>query len=98
MNRRAAALLQQRQRLLLVRSTELRLRLAEDAVALRRPLALADRVRDAWRWLWAHPELPLTALVVVALMRPRRVWRWGWQAWFAWRRVRRVQRWLEPAR
>ena len=47
---------------------------------LQRPLALADRVHEAWRWLRAHPEAPLAALVVVAVLRPRRAWRWGLRA------------------
>ena len=98
MNRRRAAALQQRQRQLLVRSSDLRGRLAADARVLRRPLALADRVREGWRWLRAHPELPITAAVVVAVLRPRRALRWSWRAWAAWRRWRRLQRWLAPAR
>ena len=77
MNHHRAAALLERQHRLLLRSTELRGRLAADAVVLRRPLALADRVREGWRWLRAHPEVPLAALVVVAVLRPRRAWRWG---------------------
>jgi hypothetical protein len=93
-----AAALQQRQRRLLLRSSELRGRLAADAQVLRRPLALADQVRAGWRWLRAYPELPVAAVVVVALLRPRRALRWSWRGWAAWRRWRRLQRWLAPAR
>ncbi len=98
MSRRRAAALLQRQQGLLLRSTELRGRLAADAVVLQRPLALADRVREGWRWLCAHPELPLAALVVVAVLRPRRVWRWGLRAWSGWRTLRRLQRHLQAVR
>jgi hypothetical protein len=98
MNRSRALALRARQSALLLRSAELRGRLATDAVVLQRPLALADRVREAWRWVSVHPEAPLAALVVVAVMRPRRMLRWGWRAWTAWRRLRRLQAWLAPAR
>ena len=97
MNRSRAMALRARQNALLLRSAELRGRLATDAVVLQRPLALADRVREAWRWVRVHPEAPLAALVVLAVLRPRRMLRWGWRAWSAWRRLRRLQAWLAPA-
>lgn len=98
MNHPRAAALLERQHRLLRRSTELRGRLAADAVVLRRPLALADRVREGWRWLRAHPEVPLAALVVVAVLRPRRAWRWGLRAWSGWLTLRRLQRRLQGFR
>ena len=97
MNRRRVGALLERQHRLLLRSTELRGRLAADAVVLRRPLALADRVREGWRWLRVHPEVPLAALVVVAVLRPRRAWRWGLRAWSGWLMLRRLQRRLQGA-
>jgi len=87
-----------RQRELLVHRAALRTRLAMEAVVLRRPLALADRVRDGWRWVRAHPEAPIAALVVVAVLRPSRVLRWGLQIWAGWRSVRRLQRWAAAIR
>jgi hypothetical protein len=98
MNRERATALALRQQLLRLRSTELRGRLAADAAVLRQPLAVADRLREGWRWLYAHPEAPVAALVVLAVLRPRRVWRWGWKLWWGWRTVRRLQRRLHPAR
>jgi len=95
MNQPRAVALAVRQRVLLVRSAELRGRLAADAAVLQRPLALADRVHEAWRWLRAHPEAPIAALVVVAVLRPRRAWRWGLQLWWGWSTVRRLQRQLQ---
>ena len=92
MNHHRAAALAQRQRLLLARSSELRLHLAADAVVLQRPLELADRVRQGWRWLRTHPEAPLAALVVVAVLRPRRAWRWGLRLWTGWRALQHLQR------
>jgi len=99
MNRERATALALRQQLLLLRSTELRGRLAADAAVLQPPLALADRVQESWRWLRANPAAPVAALVVVAVLRPRRVWRWGWKLWWGWRTLRRLQqRRLHPVR
>lgn len=92
MNHRRAAALAQRQRRLLARSGELRLHLAAEAAVLQRPLELADRVHQGWRWLRTHPEVPLVGLVVVAVLRPRRAWRWGMRLWLGWRTLQRVQR------
>ena len=99
MNHRRAEALASRQRVLLVRSAELRARLATDATVLQRPLALADRVHTGWRWARAHPEALIAALVVVAALRPRRAWRWGLRVWWGWRTARRLQlRWAAIAR
>lgn len=98
MNRERATALALRQQVLRLRSTELRGRLAADAAVLQPPLALADRVQEGWRWLRANPAAPVTALVVVAVLRPRRVWRWGWKLWWGWRTLRRLQRRLQPVR
>jgi hypothetical protein len=98
MNRERVMALALRQQVLLLRSTGLRGRLAADAAVLQPPLALADRVHEGWRWLRAHPEAPIAAFVVVAVLRPRRVWRWGWKLWWGWRTLRRLQRRLQPAR
>jgi hypothetical protein len=81
-----------RQQALLLRSAALREQLATESGRLQPPLRLADRVRDTWHWLQAHPELPLAAGAVVALLRPRRAWRWGrrlWWGWQTWQRMRR---------
>jgi hypothetical protein len=98
MNRERATALALRQQLLRLRSTELRGRLAAEAAVLQPPLALADRVQEGWRWLRANPAAPVAALVVVAVLRPRRVWRWGWKLWWSWRTLRRLQRRLQPVR
>ena len=98
MNRERAMALALRQQVLRLRSTELRGRLVADAAVLQPPLALADRVQEGWRWLRANPAAPVAALVVVAVLRPRRVWRWGWKLWWGWRTLRRLQRRLQPVR
>lgn len=91
MNPQRAAAIRSRQHELLLRSSDLRHQLAQDIVVVQAPLALADRVRSAWAWLRAHPEWPLAAVVVVAVLRPRRALRWGSRLWWAWNSWRRVQ-------
>lgn len=95
-NRRAA--LARRQQLLLVRSSELRGQIAHDALAWQQPLVLADHLHAGWRWLRAHPEAPLAAAAVLLVLRPRRVWRWGWSLWSGWRLWLRLQKQLQAWR
>lgn len=82
-----------RQQLLVLASAELRARASQDLSLLGPPLHFADRARDGWHWLKAHPEGPLLAVGVLALLRPRRAVRWSlklWGAWRMWRKLRRV--------
>lgn len=89
--------LAQRQQALLQRSAALRRQFAQEAQALRAPLGFADRLLAGWRWLRAHPEVPLAAGVVLVVMRPRRAWRLGWRAWSAWRLWQKLQPRLQRA-
>lgn len=84
-----------RQRLL-ERSTDARERVALQSAALTPVLSLGDRVNDAVFWVRAHPELVVSAVVVVAVVRPRTTWRWTLRAWGAWRFVRRWRSRLGP--
>lgn len=92
MNRPRSDTIRQRQQLLLLRSQDLRGRLALQAAALQPPLAWADRLRAGWQWLHAHPEWPLGTALVVIVLRPRRALRWGIRLWSAWQTLRRLQR------
>ena len=76
---------------LLVRSDELRQRLGQQALVLRNPLALADKIRNGYHWLMAHPQLLLLPVAVTVALRPRRVVGWALRAWWGWRLWRRVQ-------
>jgi hypothetical protein len=85
-------LLRRREELLL-RSGRLRQEWSQQVQALRAPLGVADRAREAAHWLVRHPEWPLGVLVVIVLLRPARALRWSayaWQGWSAYRRVQRV--------
>ena len=80
---------------LLTRSGHLRQQVADQSAALMPALALADRGRDAARWLRAHPAWVAAALSAALVARPRAVWRWGLRAWSAWQLVRRWRRRVE---
>ena len=95
MNERALALVR-RQHELLRRSGELRHQFAQEARAWQRPLEMADQVHAGWRWLRAHPEVPLGAAAVLVVLRPRRAWRLGWKLWTGWRLWRSLQRQALP--
>ncbi len=47
----------------------------------------ADSVAEGARWLRRHPEFAVAAGVALAVIRPKRAWRWarrafvGWQVW-----------------
>jgi hypothetical protein len=85
-NLRRAQALAERQRDLVSRSGQLRGDLRRDAVVVVQPLAWADRALSAWHWLQHHPQWAVGAGLVFAVLRPRRAWRLGWRAWWAWRR------------
>lgn len=87
-----------RQQQLLGRSAELRTSIADQAVVLEAPFAIADRVHAAVRWAWRERVgLIGGTAVVIVLLRPRRVWKLARFGWWAWRRTRRVQSWLMAA-
>ena len=90
----ALALRQQR---LLLRSEALRNALVEQAGFIEAPLALADQVRAAARWLHAHRLWIAGAAAVVVVVRPRRAWRAARLAWWLWRSARRARAWLAMA-
>ena len=75
------------------RSRDLRVKLGEEAVALQRPLALADAVRGRLRWIAAHPQWIAAVAVLPVMLRPRRALGWAlklWWGWRAWQRLRPV--------
>ncbi|WP_158219962.1 YqjK family protein [Ideonella sp. A 288] len=87
-----------RQRALLLRSAQLRAQFAADVQLLAPPLRLVDQVQAGWRWLRAHPAVPVALLVSLAVLRPRRALRWGLRLWWGWQTVQRFQRRLQALR
>jgi len=89
---RSARQLALRQQLLLLRSAELRREFIECTAPWQTPLSVADRVHQGWRWLRGHPEAVMAGVVSLAVLRPRRVWRWGARLWWGWQLWQRVQK------
>ena len=81
-----------RRRKLLLRSAELRVRLAWHGSELERTtspvMAVADAALAGGRWLQQHPVAAATLLALLAVRRPRRAVRWGLRALGAWRWLR----------
>ncbi len=91
MNQNELVLRQQR---LLLRSAQLRLTLADQLEGFARPLAVADRAQKGLQWLYRNPYWPLSALVFLLVLRPRRTLRWGGRLWAAWKVFQRVRNWV----
>ncbi len=88
--RNSEPLARRRERLLL-RSSQLRADISLNVQALHRPLGLADQARAALDWLAQNPQWPVGALLVVAVVRPRRTLRWAGTLWWGYGLFRRAQ-------
>ncbi len=81
-----------KQKHLLVRSAELRSSVAQETQNLKKPLAMADKLRSGAKWASAHPVLPLAAGLVLTLVLPKRaVLVWGGRLWGAWTTYNQVR-------
>ena len=80
-----------RRQQLLRRSSELRSRLQDHSQCLAPALRGADRAWSAGIWLREHPIVPMAALALLALRRPRGVLRWARRGWAGWQLLRRLR-------
>lgn len=75
-----------RQQLLVQKSTLLRTQLKAQSAVLVKPLQVLDQGKLALKWLSDHPVWPLSALLLVVLLKPGtlggRIWR-GYKAYLA---------------
>lgn len=86
-----------RQQRLLARSAQLRLTLSAQSQVIKTPLAAMDRVQAIGQWLYQHPQWSLGAVLVLALLRPRRAVVWGVRVW-RWRgMIKRAKSWAISA-
>jgi hypothetical protein len=76
---------------LVERSRALRREAVTQSAALEPMLALGDRIRAGAGWVRAHPGTVAAFFVGIAVVRPRRAWRWGTRLWAGWRLLQRVQ-------
>lgn len=84
MNARRLSLALARERLI-ERSSRLRVEVAAQSAVLDPVLHVGDQIRDGAAWVRSHPEVLAAALIGFAVVRPRRVWRWGLRLWGGWR-------------
>jgi hypothetical protein len=84
----------QRQQELLLRSTQLRLTLAQQTQVFRKPLAIADRGCELIQVLANKPFWPLGGALLLLALRPRRALAWGARLWWAYRSYRQARRWF----
>jgi hypothetical protein len=83
--------LAQRREALLIRSTALRGRMADDLAALSGAAGVVDTVWAGWTWVRRHPLPVASAVALLAAWRPRRLLRLASGAWVGWRWWRRLQ-------
>ena len=86
--------LRRRQQEWLLRSAQLRLTLAQQALVFRKPLAIADRGCDLLQLLANKPAWPLAAALLLVAWRPRRAFQWGRRLWWAYRSYQQARRWF----
>jgi hypothetical protein len=70
------------------------LALAEQTQVFKKPLAVADQARKFLSWLGANPAWPLSAVLVLVVIRPQRTLAWGGRLWWAYRAYQHAHRWI----
>ena len=74
------------------RIDEQRRTLARHTQPLQAAFAKGDAVVDCVDWLKQHPGVVGAVVAVAAILRPKRVWRWGrrgFLAWQGWQAIRK---------
>jgi hypothetical protein len=83
-----------RKQRLQIHSDTLRERWQEHVSGLAPAFAAAEHVRSGASWLRRHPEVVAGAGVVLAVARPRALWRWARRGFMTWQVWRKALRWL----
>lgn len=96
MNPKIIDLALQKQRLQL-KSAEQRGALIAAAIQLAPAFAVADGLREAWRWLRRNPEWLAGGIAVLVVVRPRALWRMAQRSFFAWQLWRKVGEWRKSS-
>lgn len=77
-------------------SRALREELVQHARGVEPVFKAADAVATGWRWLKAHPMVPVAVVAVVVVVKPALVWRVGQGAWVGWKAWQRWRPLLAP--
>jgi len=85
-----------RQQHLLQKSAALRERAQVQSAVLIKPLWVLDQGKLGLEWLTRHPVWPASALLLVAVLRPRRTLVWGGRLWRVWKAYRSFKTWMLP--
>lgn len=72
-------------------SERLRVKATTYAAGLAPAFTAAETVRAGWRWLKAHPAVPVGLAVALMVARPAAAWRWGRRAWLGWKTFQRLR-------
>ena len=91
MNQRLAAIETKRARLI-ERAARERADVAQTLRSWAQPLGFIDRCVEALRYVISRPPLVAGAMLVFALLRPRRAFRWARRAWEIWQGYRWLTR------
>ena len=83
MNEKLARLAERRERLVAQAAVQ-RMALAQNIEPWRIPLARADQGLAALRFIRRHPALIAGGGVLVAVLRPARIWKWLRRGWVTW--------------
>lgn len=94
MNADALELALKRQRLQIA-SASLRSDFGRHAIGLAPVFGAADCAVEGARWMGRNPQLVIAAGVALAVVRPRRAWRWGRRAFIGWQAWRRLREYLD---
>ena len=87
MNQRLVAI-EAKQARLIERAARQREDVAQTLQSLSQPLSFIDRCIGALRYLIASPPVIAGAILVFALLRPRRALKWAQRAWGVWQGYR----------
>jgi len=90
MNEKLLRLAERRERLVAQAAAQ-RMALVQNIEPWRIPLARVDQGLAALRVIKSHPALLIGGGILLAALRPGRVWKWLRRGWVAWQMVRELR-------
>lgn len=90
MNDKLIRLAERRERLVAQAAAQ-RMTLAQNIEPWRNPLARADQGLAALRYIKSHPAWIVGGVVLLAALRPGRVWKWLGRSWVTWQMMHKLR-------